>query len=140
MSSSLLIAAAPLAVVTPPTLTGTAASNHQSCQICLVHASISASHVAVIITRYSSTMFSLRKSTCAHTLPLLFSLDDVTSSWPACLCVIVSPAARAGVVLPRQARLHTACGALTYNTDTPHTQPIHTPAPVVCRRLFGLLS
>lgn len=139
MSSSVLIAAARLAVVPSPTLTGTATSNPQRSQICLVHASISVSHVAVIITRYSSTMFSLRKSTCAHTLPL-FSLDDVTSSWPACLCVIVSPAARAGVVLPRQARLHTACGALTYNTDTPHTQPIHTPAPVVCRRLFGLLS
>lgn len=103
---------------------------------CLLHAYISVSHVAITFIRcYSYTIFSLWKSTCIHTDAVVQSRRCYVIPAGLVVCYCVSGT---GVVLSHQARLHTACGALTYNT--PHSHPIHTPAPVVCRRLFGLLS
>lgn len=72
----------------------------------------------------------------------LFSLDVVTSFWQRCSHVIVSLAGslRGSVMLSRQARLHTACGGLTHNISSPSAPHPRPPTPLVCQRLFGLLS
>lgn len=60
-----------------------------------------------------------------------FSLDIVTSFWQRCSHVIVSLAGslRGGVMLSRQARLHTACGGLTYNISSPYAPHPRLPPP-----------
>lgn len=66
----------------------------------------------------STANYAYSEKTNLFTCVFLCSLDNVTSSWQGCVFVIVCIVASDMVSCSRQARLHMACGALTYNSPS----------------------